>query len=54
MAIIGTVESLWRELHDGLIFANLGDFDSIQYRRRDAKGFGEAPTPGKPGSNKPE
>lgn len=34
-----TIERLWRSLHDGLIFANLVDFDSLFGHRRDVEGF---------------
>jgi phosphopentomutase len=37
-----TVERIWREMHDGLIFATLSDFDTIHGSRRDLHGFAAA------------
>lgn len=37
-----TIERLWPEIRDGLIFANLVDFDMIYGHRRDANGYAQA------------
>ena len=39
-----TVEKLWSGMHDGLIFANLADFDTLHGHRRDLHGFAGALT----------
>jgi phosphopentomutase len=36
------VEQIWREMHDGLIFATLSDFDRLHGSNRDLHGFASA------------
>ena len=39
---LSVIERLWQTMHDGLVFANLVDFDTNYGHRRDAKGYAEA------------
>jgi phosphopentomutase len=36
------IERLWQATHDGLVFANLVDFDSLHGHRRDVEGYAQA------------
>jgi phosphopentomutase len=36
------IESVWAETEDGLVFANLVDFDTVYGHRRDPAGYGRA------------
>src|SRR5439155_9785382 len=36
------IEKLWHATHDGLIFANLVDFDTLYGHRRDLHGYAQA------------
>jgi phosphopentomutase len=37
-----TIEKLWHGIHDGLVFANLVDFDTLYGHRRDLPGYARA------------
>ncbi|MDP9290865.1 MAG: phosphopentomutase [Verrucomicrobiota bacterium] len=39
---MATIEALWKSVHDGLIFANLVDFDMLFGHRRDVAGYAAA------------
>ena len=36
------IEHVWHEMHDGLLFASLFDFDSLYGHRRDPIGYGKS------------